>query len=121
MALPSVNPVVRAEPPTAHGRIARAAGALAWAAGPLVLSRVPPVVRLVPALAVLRGPVGIVLGAVALAVAAAGLAPSVPVPRVRSGVLFALAWAFLLTVGLSYTLRLRVSGDEPHYLLMAQS
>jgi hypothetical protein len=26
-----------------------------------------------------------------------------------------------MVVGLSYTLRLRVSGDEPHYLLMAQS
>src|SRR6185436_9272946 len=31
------------------------------------------------------------------------------------------AWAFLVAIGLAYTLRLRVSGDEPHYLLMAQS
>jgi hypothetical protein len=40
---------------------------------------------------------------------------------VSNGVLVAVAWAFLHAIGLSYTLRLRVSGDEPHYLLMAQS
>jgi hypothetical protein len=36
-------------------------------------------------------------------------------------VLFALAAVFFLVLGLSYTGRLRVSGDEPHYLLMARS
>ena len=38
-----------------------------------------------------------------------------------AALLLGAAWAFLLAVGLAYTLRLRVSGDEPHYLLMAQS
>jgi hypothetical protein len=39
----------------------------------------------------------------------------------RSAVLFASAAAFLLAVGLHYTSQLRVSGDEPHYLIQAQS
>src|SRR6185503_20756934 len=68
-----------------------------------------------------RGPAGILLAALAAALALAAFLPS---PRMRSvspRLLFGAAWAFLVVVGLSYTLRLRVSGDEPHYLLMAQS
>jgi hypothetical protein len=46
----------------------------------------------------------------------------VAVSSVRPGSLsFGVALAVYLAVGLWYTTRLRVSGDEPHYLLMAQS
>jgi hypothetical protein len=72
-------------------------------------------------LEVLRGPAGLLLAALAAALALAAFLPS---PRMRSvspRLLFGAAWAFLVVVGLSYTARLRVSGDEPHYLLMAQS
>jgi hypothetical protein len=102
-------------------RAGRALAALAWAAGPLVLSRWPAAVARVPALGVLRGPLGLALLALGTAVAVGRLWR----PRARldpsTGALFAWAAAFYLVVGLWYTSRLRVSGDEPHYLLMAQS
>jgi hypothetical protein len=40
---------------------------------------------------------------------------------VPAWLLFAVGFFFLAGVGVHYTGRLRVSGDEPHYLLMAQS
>jgi hypothetical protein len=112
MALPPVNPDLRS------GAIL---SPLAWAAAVLALSRVPACVRILPVLGVLRGPAGVLLLALAVALA---LAAALPLPRRIPGsprLLFGLAWLFLMVVGLSYTLRLRVSGDEPHYLLMAQS
>ena len=121
MALPSVNPAARAEMPSPRVPLARAGAPLAWAAGALALSHVSPAARALPVLHVLRGPLGGVLAAVALVVAVAAWLPPIHVSRARSGVLLAVAWTFLLAVGLSYTMRLRVSGDEPHYLLMAQS
>lgn len=71
-------------------------------------------------LAVFRGPLGWVLvamgGAVALGrgVRSRSWAP-------RNVTLFAVAAVFNLSLGLHYASGLRVSGDEPHYLLMAQS
>jgi hypothetical protein len=47
--------------------------------------------------------------------------PAVPWPLKGPAGLFVAGFAVLATVGLSYTSRLQVSGDEPHYLLMAQS
>ena len=119
MALPPVNPEAR-------GRaVGQVLAPLAWAGALLALSRVPACVRAVPALGVLRGPFGVVLLALAVALAVAlALAAARPrPPRIPASphLLFGLAWLFLVAVGLSYTLRLRVSGDEPHYLLMAQS
>jgi hypothetical protein len=115
MALPPVNPEAR-------GRaVGQVLAPLAWAGALLALSRAGACVRAVPALAVLRGPAGVVLLALAVALA---LAAALPRPRripASPHLLLGLAWLFLLAVGLSYTLRLRVSGDEPHYLLMAQS
>src|SRR5260221_9173406 len=112
MALLPVNP---------EARVLRIVAPLAWTAGLLGLSRAAACVRIAPVLGLLRGPLGLLL--VALAV---GLALAAALPRPRRiapspGLLFGAAWALLLVVGLSYTLRLRVSGDEPHYLLMAQS
>src|SRR5258706_124729 len=112
MALLPVNP---------EARVLRIVAPLAWTAGLLGLSRAAACVRIAPILGLLRGPLGLLL--VALAV---GLALAAALPRPRRiapspGLLFGAAWALLLVVGLSYTLRLRVSGDEPHYLLMAQS
>src|SRR5262245_11511092 len=97
-----------------------------WALGLLVAARLPGLEG-VGALAVLRGPLGLVLAVLAVLVALAPLgAPSGgrlvrSLSRARSGALFLGAVAVLLPVALSYTTRLRVSGDEPHYLIQAQS
>jgi hypothetical protein len=103
------------------GRVRRALAALAWGAGPVALSRWPAAVERMPVLGVLRGPLGLGL----LVLAAAVAAGRVWRPRLRfepgPRALFAAAAALYLAVGLWYASRLRVSGDEPHYLLMAQS
>ncbi|HZM53183.1 MAG TPA: hypothetical protein VFE68_21940, partial [Vicinamibacteria bacterium] len=125
MALLPVNPESRGGTPDPGPRRApnllAVVAPLAWAGSLLALSRSAAVVRLLPVLEVLRGPAGLLLAALAAALALAAFLPS---PRMRSvspRLLFGAAWAFLVVVGLSYTARLRVSGDEPHYLLMAQS
>ena len=125
MALLPVNPesgggAPDEGPPSARS-LPAAVAPLVWAAALLALSRSASAVRVLPVLEVLRGPAGLLLAALA---AALSLAAFLPPPRMRSvspRLLFGAAWAFLVVVGLSYTLRLRVSGDEPHYLLMAQS
>jgi len=98
-----------------------AAGALV----PVALSRVDFLVERLPSLGVLRGP-----AAYALAGAAAGLVLGrlLGVDRLVSRVAPAPWWrllaaAFLLfaAVGLHYAAWLPPSGDEPHYLVMAQS
>ena len=127
MALLPVNPETpgggQDHAPRAPGRgvLVPILAPLAWAAGLLALSRVPACVRIAPVLGVLRGRLGLLLLALAggLALAAALPRPRRIAPSPR--LLFGVAWALLLVIGLSYTLRLRVSGDEPHYLLMAQS
>lgn len=107
--------------------VVSAAAPLLWAAAFLGAAWLPPAVALVPGLAVLRGPLGVVLAALAVTQTLArlmmrrGLLIAV---RSRIGpdfLAFGVAFALYLTVGLWYTTRLRVSGDEPHYLLMAQS
>ena len=106
----------------------RAASPLAWSLGALAAAWTPGGTWLVPGLAVLRGPLGVGLAALGLALFAARVTPpgwAAAVGRwaaARSHS-FVLGTAFFLyaTVGLWYTTRLRVSGDEPHYLLMAQS
>src|SRR6266536_1456357 len=135
MALPSVNPDaasaragMKAARPGEGPRWRRLAP-LGWAAAVLVLSRVPSCVRTAPVLGVLRGPLAPVLLAIATIAVVAGAAAGADrsgrlallAARARPRALFAVAWAALLVLGLFYTTRLRVSGDEPHYLLMAQS
>jgi hypothetical protein len=118
MALPSVNNTHAARSAAAWRD---AAWPAAWVALLLALSRFPAVVDVLPVLGVLRGPAASALIALAAGVALAALVPPARVPRLSPRALLLLAWAVLLAVGLAYTARLRVSGDEPHYLLMAQS
>ena len=91
----------------------------------LLLAHVPAAIDALPALGVLRGPLGVVLAALAGAVATLGGRGDLLGPllrrRVPGLVLFVAGFVFLSAIGVHYTSRLRVSGDEPHYLLMAQS
>lgn len=94
----------------------------AWAAALAGAAWLPGVGVLLPCLLVLRGPL---VGAPFLAAAVASLARTGRVrwPRAldRPGPALAAAFLWLGTAGLWYVSGLRVSGDEPHYLLMAQS
>ena len=98
--------------------------ALAWPLAAVAAAHVPAAGAALPALAVARGPIGWIALAIACAVAVRrGLAGSSRVPTLVPGprVLFAAAALLYVAMGLWYASRLRVSGDEPHYLLMAQS
>ncbi|HVR69430.1 MAG TPA: hypothetical protein VMT87_01185 [Vicinamibacteria bacterium] len=105
----------------------RVAAPVLWALGALAAAFLPPATGLVPGLAVLRGPLGawllvlgVGIGAARLGRVRARLRPLAP--GMPSAVLaFGLAFLLYAAAGLWYTTRLRVSGDEPHYLLMAQS
>jgi hypothetical protein len=96
---------------------------LLWAAALLLLSRSAPAVEVAPFLLVLRGPLGVALVALAagVALARAGSVSRVQIADPGPRVLFAVAAVFYVVAGLWYTSRLRVSGDEPHYLVMARS
>jgi hypothetical protein len=92
---------------------------LLWSAVAVLVSRVPGADRCLPALGLLRGPLGLALIGLGLT---ATLARAMGVRREPPAwVFFTAALLLYLAVGLYYTSRLRVSGDEPHYLLMAQS
>jgi hypothetical protein len=100
-------------------------GPLAGAGTLLLLAHVPPAVRALPVLGVFRGPLGVILAVLALGVAVGGgrgdrLGPYLrrPAPTV---LLFLVGFALLGGIGYHYTGGVQVSGDEPHYLLMAQS
>jgi hypothetical protein len=99
---------------------------LAWPLAVVAAAHVPATAAALPALGVVRGPVGWIALALVCAVAVnralAGGASAprraiAPAPRA----LFAAAAVLYVAMGLWYASRLRVSGDEPHYLLMAQS
>ncbi len=97
------------------------AAVLAGGVVPFLLARVAAARSVLPAIGVVRGPLGVVLLVLAGGVA---LGKAVPLrwPRPRAGAaLFAASLSLYLLVGLPYTSRLQVSGDEPYYLLMAQS
>jgi hypothetical protein len=98
--------------------------AVAWPLLVVAAARMPVFVGALPALAVARGPLGAALVVLGLAVAARRAVSGDAAPRLaaaRPAVLFALAAAVYSAAGLWYASRLRVSGDEPHYLLMARS
>ena len=99
-----------------------ALAALAWAGGAVGLAWLPAAQRALPALGVLRGPLGLVLLVVGGGVAVARFMDRpLRLADPGAGKLFAVAAVLFLAVGLHYGSRLRVSGDEPHYLLMARS
>jgi hypothetical protein len=111
-------------------RLRRAWPTLACAAAVLAVSRMPGLVSLIPSLGVWNGPLGLALAllaagvGVSLALPGGEAAPpsAAPAPRPPSALTFFLAGAaILLAVGLRHAAGVRVSGDEPHYLLMAQS
>lgn len=110
-------------PVRGNGRGALALRALAWSGGIVLLSRVPAAVQLLPVLGLLRGPMGALLLFAGVGVALAPFLEGGLRRREapRPAALFALSAAGFLALGLHYAARLQVSGDEPHYLLIAQS
>lgn len=96
---------------------------LLWAFALLLLSRSGAVVRVAPCLLLLRGPLALVLVGIAVGAALLRAGRRDPAPLRDPGAwpVFLAAAGFFLLVGLWYTSRLRVSGDEPHYLVMARS
>lgn len=112
--------------PGAGGRLRVADVSLAVLV-PLALARFDPLVERLPSLGIWRGPAGGVLAAVVAAIVLARLAGrSRPEWRERLArspgwCLWVVAAGLYAAVGLHYAARLQVSGDEPHYLVMAQS
>jgi hypothetical protein len=104
------------------GKWRAALAAPAWTAGAVGLAWLPAAQRALPALGVLRGPLGLVLLVVGGCVAAFRLVDR-PLRLEDPGPwrLFVFGALLFLAVGLHYGSRLRVSGDEPHYLMMARS
>ncbi len=95
---------------------------LGWAFTVLSVAAFPAAGSALPVLRLLRGPLGVALALLAIAISVAPLIEGHGrswAPRSRT--LFGLSAAALLALGLYYAVGLRVSGDEPHYLLMAQS
>ena len=94
----------------------------AWAAAIAGAAWVPGAGALLPCLLVLKGPLAL---APLLAAALSSLARwgrlRWPAALDRPAPALAVAFVFLGATGLWYVSGLRVSGDEPHYLLMAQS
>jgi hypothetical protein len=108
--------------------VQRAGLELALGAGlPLALSRADALVSRLPSLGLWRGRAGLLLLGLVLAIAlaralgsrAAFVAGSLALARAR--LLFAVSALVYVCVGLYYASEIQVSGDEPHYLVMAQS
>ena len=94
---------------------------------PLVLARIEPLVDRVPSLGLFRGSAALVLLAVAACLVVGRVLTSQR-PGWAAALSKAPAWLLLVSAGMLYAgvgLRhasgLQVSGDEPHYLVMAQS
>jgi hypothetical protein len=96
----------------------------AGVAVPLALSRIDFVVERLPSFGVLRGPAGLALVAAAVFVVLwriSGAAFLSRVARTPPGVWLVASFLIYAAVGLHYAAGLPVTGDEPHYLVMAQS
>ena len=104
-----------------------AAEAALGIAVPIGVGRIDPLVERLPSLGLFRGPAGFVLMAVA-ALLLLGRVIESRRPGIASALARAPAWVLLAAslslfagVGLRHAAGLQVSGDEPHYLVMAQS
>ena len=96
---------------------------LAWGVLPVALSFHPASARALPVLGLLRGPLGLLWAGLALAVAIHGFVTQSARPALRPSPLrlFAVSAVLLALIGAHYTSRMQATGDEPHYLVMAQS
>ncbi len=94
---------------------------------PLGLARIDPLVAQLPSFSLFRGPLALVLVALgaslALARFVAGRRPgwAFVVERAPAWLLLVAAFGVYAGTGLRHAAGLSVSGDEPHYLVMAQS
>jgi hypothetical protein len=94
----------------------------AWAAAAAGAAWLPGAGLVLPCLLVLKGPLALApLGAAAVVALSRSGRLRWPGALDRPGPALAVAFAWLAGAGLWYVSGLRVSGDEPHYLLMAQS
>lgn len=108
--------------PSRPARLRRALGALAWGSLGGLVTLTPAAEAALPVLGLWRGPLGLVWAALAVGVALAALLEGRTWPRVPSLAALTVGLALTYAVGgLWYASRLRTTGDEPHYLLMAQS
>jgi len=92
---------------------------------PIGVARIDPLVERLPSLGLLRGPAALVLVAVAALLALLRVLenrqPGWALARAPSWLLLVAAGTLYAGVGLRHAAGLQVSGDEPHYLVMAQS
>jgi hypothetical protein len=94
----------------------------AWWAGALLLASSDQWVHTFPFFGLLRGPFAWALAALAAGVSVARLPKGrLSVRAPGPALLMLLTFVVSATVGVRYVGRLTASGDEPHYLLMAQS
>lgn len=109
--IPSSRPLPPSAPP------------LLWALALLIVSRSEAAASLFPALLLLRGPLSLALVSLGagMALARAGQREPAPLPDPGPRRLFLVCALAFVCLGLWYTSRLRVTGDEPHYLVMARS
>jgi hypothetical protein len=107
----------------ARSRLPPSVAPLLWAFALLAASRLDGAAAAAPVLLVLRGPLSLVLVAIAvgMALGRAGQAEPRPLPDPGPRRLFAAVAIVFVGLGLWYTSQLRVTGDEPHYLVMARS
>jgi hypothetical protein len=96
-------------------------GPLVWAAGLVLLAHVPAVTAHLPILGFFAGRFAFVVIGLAAATAAASFVPMEAVARAGAPWLFAASALLSAGMGLHYVAHLQASGDEPDYLLMAQS
>jgi hypothetical protein len=94
---------------------------LAWAAGLALVARVPAVTGRLRILSFFSGPLAWVVVALAAASAAIACIPARVITSLRAPWLFAASAILSAAMGLHYIASLQASGDEPDYLLMAQS
>ena len=102
-------------------RAGHSAAPLAWALSVWGAARVPWLSDPLPVLGLLRGPLGLGLIAVGLALSISRRVGRWRPRVVRAEVLFGIAAVIYLATGIFYANRLQAAGDEPHYLIIAQS